>query len=64
MQGFGENPSRLVKIAKELSKQEDYDQVWCVFDRDDFPKEDFNNAIKNAADKGIQVSAVFSPVIF
>ncbi|MEA5597988.1 RloB family protein [Rivularia sp. UHCC 0363] len=56
VQGFGENPSRIVKIAKELSKQEDYDQVWCVFDRDDFPKEDFNNAIKNAADKGIQVA--------
>ncbi len=48
--------SRIVKIAKKRSKQEDYDQVWCVFDRDDFPKEDFNNAIKNAADKGIQVA--------
>ena len=56
IKGFGENPSRLVKIAKELSKEEDYDQVWCVFDRDDFPKEDFNNAIKNARDKGIQVA--------
>lgn len=56
VRGFGENPSRLVKIVKELSKQEDYDLVWCVFDRDDFPKEDFNNAIKNARDKGIQVA--------
>lgn len=56
VRGFGENPSRLVKIAKQLSEQEDYDQVWCVFDRDDFPKEDFNNAIKNARDKGIQVA--------
>lgn len=58
VRGFGENPSRLVKIAKHLSKQEDYDQVWCVFDRDDFPKEDFNNAIKNARNKGIQVAII------
>lgn len=56
VRGFGENPSRLVIIAKELSEEEDYDQVWCVFDRDDFPKQDFNNAIKNARDKGIQIA--------
>jgi len=56
VQGFGENPSRLVKIAKELSKQEDYDQVWCVFDRDDFTIQDFNNAIKNAEGWGFQVA--------
>lgn len=34
VQGLGENPSKLVQSAKELQNQEDYDQVWCVFDRD------------------------------
>ncbi|MEH2393372.1 MAG: hypothetical protein V7K21_17520 [Nostoc sp.] len=32
--GLGENPSKLVQSAKELNKQEEYDQVLCVFDRD------------------------------
>ncbi|MFW9261930.1 RloB family protein [Nostoc sp. CALU 546] len=48
VQGLGENPSKLVQSAKELNKQEGYDQVWCVFDRDSWTTEDFNNAIKNA----------------
>ena len=48
IKGLGANPSKLVKSAKEFSNQEDYDQVWCVFDRDSWTEEDFNNAIKNA----------------
>jgi hypothetical protein len=34
IRGLGENPSKLVQRAKELNSQEDYDQIWCVFDRD------------------------------
>ncbi|MBC6431530.1 RloB domain-containing protein [Nostoc sp. HG1] len=56
VQGLGENPSKLVQSAKELNKQEDYDQVWCVFDRDSWTTEDFNNAIKNAEDQGFKVA--------
>ncbi len=56
VQGLGENPSKLVKSAKELREQEDYDQVWCVFDRDDWSLEDFNNAIKNAEAQGFKVA--------
>jgi hypothetical protein len=48
VQGLGENLSKLVESAKELNKQDDYDQVWCVFDRNSWTIEDFNNAIKNA----------------
>ncbi len=48
VEGLGENPSRLVDSAKEFKDQDDYDQVWCVFDRDDWPPKDFNNAIKKA----------------
>ncbi|MBD2335410.1 RloB domain-containing protein [Calothrix sp. FACHB-156] len=56
VQGLGENPSRLVQSAKELNKQDDYDQVWCVFDRDAWPVVDFNNAIKNADEQGFRVA--------
>ena len=56
VQGLGENPSKLVKSAKELKKQGEYDQVWCVFDRDSWTIEDFNNAIQNAKDQGFKVA--------
>jgi hypothetical protein len=56
VQGLGENPSKLVQSAKELKQQEDYDQVWCVFDRDSWTVEDFNNAINNANDQGFKVA--------
>lgn len=56
VQGLGENPSKLVNSAKELQDQEEYDQVWCVFDRDSWPSEDFNNAISNAENQGFSVA--------
>jgi hypothetical protein len=57
VQGLGENPSRLVQSAKELlEKQGDYDQVWCVFDRDSWTVEYFNNAINNAGKQGFKVA--------
>ena len=57
VQGVGENPSKLVQSAKELKKQDDdYDQIWCVFDRDSWGKEDFNNAIKNAETQRFKVA--------
>jgi hypothetical protein len=56
VQGRGENPSKLVESAKELKKQDDYDQVWCVFDRDSWTVEDFKNAINNAEVQGFKVA--------
>ncbi|WP_071191905.1 RloB family protein [Trichormus sp. NMC-1] len=56
VRGFGYNPSNLVEKAKELKAQGDYDQVWCVFDRDDWPKQDFNNAIASAKSAGFKVA--------
>lgn len=56
VEGFGYNPSKLVQEAKEFKAQGDYDQVWCVFDRDDFPKQDFNNAIASAEIAGFKVA--------
>ncbi|BAZ29757.1 abortive phage resistance protein [Cylindrospermum sp. NIES-4074] len=56
VEGVGYNPSKLVQEAKELKAQGDYDQVWCVFDRDDWTKQDFNNAIANAEREGFKVA--------
>ncbi len=46
--GEGYNTVSLVNRTLELAQQGNYDKVWCVFDKDDFPYEDFNNAIQIA----------------
>ena len=54
--GLGANTLSLVKKAIELQNQDDYDQVWCVFDRDSFPAQNFNNARSLARERGISVA--------
>ncbi len=56
VEGLGVNPSRLVDTARELREKDDYDQVWCVFDRDSFPENDFNTAIQKATRSGFKVA--------
>jgi hypothetical protein len=56
IQGLGKNPSSLVEEARELQDQEDYDQIWCVFDRDSWTEADFNSAIKDAQAEGFKVA--------
>ena len=58
VKGVGENPSRLVQSAIKLKEDadEEYDQVWCVFDRDDWPPQDFNNAIYKAESHNLKVA--------
>ncbi len=46
--GEGYNTTSLVNRAAELASQGSYEQVWCVFDKDDFSDVDFNNAISMA----------------
>lgn len=46
--GEGYNTISLVNRALALSQQGNYDQVWCVFDKDDFNDNDFNSAIQIA----------------
>ncbi|WP_443058349.1 RloB family protein [Streptomyces sp. NBC_00775] len=53
-------PSQLIKYAagqRELSRS-DFDEVWCVFDVDEFP--DVSRAVSCARDAGIEV-AVSNP---
>ncbi len=55
--GFGYNPTRLVKKAIHLKKHDgDYDQVWCVFDRDSVPQTQFKAALTLAKNNDIQVA--------
>lgn len=54
--GEGFNTLSLVIRAIEIAKEEKYDQVWCVFDRDDFRETDFNGAIELAERNGFGVA--------
>lgn len=54
--GEGYNTLSLVDRAKELCAEKKYDQVWCVFDKDDFSDNDFNNAITKAENEGFKVA--------
>lgn len=57
VRGIGENTISLVKAAIKIrDKNKDYDRVWCVFDRDSFPIERFNEAIDFAKRQNIQVA--------
>jgi hypothetical protein len=54
--GEGYNTVSLVNRAVQLAKERPYDQVWCVFDKDDFDENDFNCAIQTAKKKGFGVA--------
>ena len=57
VRGFGKNTISLVKEAVRIKEEDnDYDRVWCVFDRDSFPVKNFNQAIKYAEDNDIAVA--------
>jgi len=55
--GLGENTISLVETTIDLKDEDgDYDQVWCVFDRDSFPAERFNAALEVAKNNNIDVA--------
>ena len=54
--GEGFNTVSLVRRALILAKQHEYDQVWCVFDKDDFANGDFNAAIHLAYQNNFKVA--------
>ena len=56
VEGIGMNTLTLVYEAIKFRKCGEYDQVWCVFDKDDFPIENFENAIQRAVDNDIYVA--------
>ncbi|MGD0005950.1 MAG: RloB family protein [Anaerolineaceae bacterium] len=52
------SPYRVVESAIHLRRESEipYDQVWCVFDRDETTADEFNNAIQTAQVNHIQVA--------
>lgn len=62
IKGTGTSTLKIVEIAIELSSKSDtafdkiFDEVWVVFDKDDFPDDDFNNAIHKAHANNIEVA--------
>jgi len=56
VRGTGYNTVSLVRETIRLKGEDDYEQVWCVFDRDSFSAESFNEAIRLAKQRGIKVA--------
>jgi hypothetical protein len=56
VRGLGYNTVTLVEAAIQLREDGDYDQVWCVFDKDDFSADIFNRAIDLALRNEIKVA--------
>jgi hypothetical protein len=58
IEGAAGDPTRLVNSAYKLANEDKYDQVWCVFDRDEgaWTAQNFNNALQNAKTYGFQVA--------
>lgn len=54
--GLGDNTLSLVEKAKDRKENANYDYVWCVFDRDSFPPNQFNAAITSAYSHGMYVA--------
>ena len=46
--GVGANTLSLAEETIRLSQGEDYDQIWCVFDRDSNPLQNFRSAFQLA----------------
>ena len=44
--------------AIDLKNKNNYDRVWAVFDRDEFPAKDFNEAIAMGQKNSIEVAWV------
>ncbi len=58
--GLAFDPAKLVQAALDLRaaapRQQPYEQVWCVFDKDDTPPGDFHAAIGRATGQGLRVA--------
>src|SRR5690606_19625553 len=56
IKGTGFNTISLVKEAIKLKQESHYDQVWCVFDKDDNSDHLFNSAIYLAENNNIKIA--------
>jgi hypothetical protein len=56
IEGTGCNTVSLVRRAIEKKDGDDYDEVWCVFDKNSFSTQQVNRAIQLAQNNNIQVA--------
>ncbi|GBL08576.1 hypothetical protein MSj_00049 [Microcystis aeruginosa Sj] len=60
VRGEGKNSLSLVekaiKIIDNLKKDDSFDQIWCVFDKDNCSKEQFNQAERLAKEQNIKIA--------
>jgi len=56
VEGLGSNTMDLVNRALSFRDEEEFDQVWVVFDKDEFSPQDFNSAIAKAESQSIGVA--------
>lgn len=58
IEGEGKNTTSLMEVAIRLKNRAipDYSQVWCVFDKDSFTDEQFNQACQMAETHDIQIA--------
>lgn len=59
--GVGKNTISLVEEAVRRKRQAEkkgapYNQVWCVFDRDEFPADNFKDALSLASENGVETA--------
>lgn len=54
--GAGRSTVSLVREAIQLKEKDDYDQVWCVFDVEDYPAEDVRAAYRLARKHHIEIA--------
>jgi hypothetical protein len=56
IKGTGKSPLEIISEAKNKTKDDDYDQVWCVFDRDNWEESQFEEAIAQAEKEEFKVA--------
>ncbi len=56
VEGLGRGTKEVVEKAISLKNKNNYDRVWAVFDKDDFPSKDFNEAITIGQNNGVEVA--------
>ena len=56
VKGLGRGTKGVVEKAVELKNRNNYDRVWAVFDKDEFPAKDFNEAITMGQNNGVEIA--------
>lgn len=56
VKGLGRGTKDVVEKAINLKSKNNYDRVWAVFDKDEFPPKDFNDAITLGNQNGIEIA--------